>query len=147
MARIIVITSRGEETLELSPGETLTVGRDPANKVPLPDEAGLSRRHCRIGPREGADEGWEVADLGSTNKTRVNGQPIQQRALGHGDEIEIGSVKIRFEDPDEEKRLEALGARGRVLPGVGDEGAPGRTHRARAQADHARSAGRERRSR
>ena len=112
MARIIVITSRGEETLELAPGETLTVGRDTANRVPLPDEAGLSRRHCRIGPREGAAEGWEGADLGATNKTRVNGQPIQQRALGHGDEIEIGSVKIRFEDPDEEKRLEALGREG-----------------------------------
>ena len=112
MARIIVITSSGEEPRELAPGETLTVGRDPANKVGLPEEAGLSRRHCRIGPREGAEQGWEVADLGSTNKTRVNGQTIQQRVLAHGDEIEIGSVKIRFEDLDEEKRLEALGKEG-----------------------------------
>ncbi len=112
MARIIVITSGGEETLELAPGQTLTVGRDPANKVPLPTEAGLSRRHCRIGPREGGEEGWEVADLGSTNKTRVNGQTVQHKVLAHGDEIEIGSVKIRFEDPDEEKRLEALGKEG-----------------------------------
>ena len=112
MARIIVNTSSGAETIELEPGVTLTVGRDPANKVPLPNEAGLSRRHCRIGPREGGEEGWEVADLGSTNKTRVGGQVVQQRVLVHGDEIEIGSVKIRFEDPDEEKRLEALGKEG-----------------------------------
>jgi len=112
MARIIVTTSLGDQTYELVPGQMLTVGRDPANKLPLPGEAGLSRRHCRIGPREGAEAGWEVADLGSTNKTRVNGHQIQAKALTSGDVIEIGSVKIRFEDPEEEERLKALGREG-----------------------------------
>ena len=40
-----------------------------------------SRRHCRIGPREDGSSGWEVVDLGSTNKTRVNGSVTSRRAL------------------------------------------------------------------
>lgn len=112
MARIIVTTSSGEQTIELQPGEVFTIGRDPANKLVLEAEAGLSRRHCRISPREGDAVGWEVADLGSTNKTRVGGRIAEQKVLTDGDVIEIGSVRIRFEDPEEAKHLEDLGKEG-----------------------------------
>ena len=112
MARIVIITASGEETVEIASGETLTVGRDPANRLPFPDAQGVSRRHCRIGPREGGEGGYEMVDLGSTNKTRVNGHVVDSRVLVHGDVIEAGSVRLRFEDPEEAKRQEQLGKEG-----------------------------------
>ncbi|MFV1957957.1 MAG: FHA domain-containing protein, partial [Planctomycetota bacterium] len=50
--------------------------------------------------------GWEVVDLGSTNKTRVNGHAITRRVLAHGDVIEVGQARLAFEDPDEARREE-----------------------------------------
>ncbi len=104
MARLVVTTPHGEEVVELEPGQVVTVGRDPTNRVPLPDDNQASRRHCRIGPRDSGGGGWEVVDLGSTNKTRVAGAPITRRALGDGDVVEVGHARLKFEDPDEAGR-------------------------------------------
>ncbi|MFV1959067.1 MAG: FHA domain-containing protein, partial [Planctomycetota bacterium] len=76
MARLKITTPQGAETLDLLGSIVITVGRDPSNRVALPEDHQASRRHCRIGPREGGVAGWEVVDLGSTNKTRVNGHAI-----------------------------------------------------------------------
>lgn len=46
----------------------------------------VSGQHCEFFLDEGV---WHVRDLGSTNGTRVNGQPIQQKLLRPGDEITI----------------------------------------------------------
>lgn len=109
MARLIINAGGAERTVELTPGKPLSVGREPTNDVPLPDERQASRRHCEV---RSAGAGWEVADLGATNKTRVNGQPIEKRALSSGDVIEVGKVTLRFEDPQEEARLAEAGRQG-----------------------------------
>jgi pSer/pThr/pTyr-binding forkhead associated (FHA) protein len=122
MARLIVAAGGSEQTIELVAGKALVVGRDPTNDIPLPDERQASRRHCEIrssGARGSAGGaavgGWEVADLGATNKTRVNGSPIEKRALSSGDVIEVGKVTLRFEDPEEEARLSQAGKQGVCL--------------------------------
>ncbi len=107
MPRLTVTTPHGESTVELDPGSVVTIGRDPTNRVPLEGDAQVSRRHCRIARREGEGEGYEVVDLGSTNKTRVNGAPVMRRALSDGDTVEVGSSRIRFEDPEEAERMAA----------------------------------------
>jgi pSer/pThr/pTyr-binding forkhead associated (FHA) protein len=112
MPRLIIDSQDGKRTIELAPGQTVTIGRDPSNTLPLPSEPKASRRHCRVSPAEGKPGAWEVADLGSTNKTRVNGAVAEHQVLAPGDTIEIGFVKIRFEDPEEEARLKEAGARG-----------------------------------
>jgi pSer/pThr/pTyr-binding forkhead associated (FHA) protein len=38
-----------------------------------------------------------VADLRSTNGTRVNGIPVHEKALADGDEISVGTTALRFE--------------------------------------------------
>lgn len=109
MARLIVASSGAERTVELTPGKALSVGREPANDIPLPEERQASRRHCEVRQTEA---GWEVVDLGATNKTRVNGQAVDRRALASGDVIEVGKVTLRFEDPQEEARLSEAGRKG-----------------------------------
>ncbi len=56
----------------------------------------VSRRHAHIITGEG---GYFITDLGSSNGTTVNGQPLQpQRAypLRNGDRIQVGLVVIQF---------------------------------------------------
>jgi hypothetical protein len=75
-------------------GETpLVVGRMPECDVALSDP-NVSRRHAEV-RRQGT--GFVVADLGSTNGTRVNGAQIKERLLNNGDEITVGATKLRFE--------------------------------------------------
>jgi len=84
---------RGAE-FELRP-EGSTAGRDPSNAVHL-DHLSVSRRHCVL-LRNG--EEWTLRDLESRNGTCVNGTPIRERVLRHGDEIQIGDYLFLFLAP------------------------------------------------
>jgi pSer/pThr/pTyr-binding forkhead associated (FHA) protein len=52
--------------------QEITFGRDAENTIPLPD-AGVSRRHARLTLQGNA---YVLEDLGSTNGTLVEGQPL-----------------------------------------------------------------------
>ena len=113
MARLIVKNGDDVQTFELALGEAMKVGRDASNEIALPDEGKASRRHCQIiGVRSGGAVAYEVTDLGATNKTRVNNKTIDRKVLTHGDVIQVGTVEITFEDPEEEERLRAAGSQG-----------------------------------
>jgi transcriptional regulator with GAF, ATPase, and Fis domain len=96
--RIIAISGplRGS-TFKMPEGE-LTIGRDPANSLVIPDQA-LSRRHCVIREEEGQ---LELLDLASRNGSFVNGIPIREKSLEHGDQIEIGESLLLFLLRDDE---------------------------------------------
>jgi len=67
--------------------ETRTdVGRDAANRLCLASRW-VSRRHCLI-ERQG--ERVTISDLGSHNGTYVNGIPVKERVLAHGDQVRVG---------------------------------------------------------
>jgi hypothetical protein len=93
---------QGTPTLTLPDGRrvvleqsTVTLGRLPECELAVADP-NASRRHAEV--RRGADNTWLVADLGSTNGTKVNGVKITgPRQLDDGDEITVGSTTIRFE--------------------------------------------------
>jgi hypothetical protein len=74
------------------PNEMVTVGRAPDNDVVVSDPA-TSGRHGRIEMRAGA---FWISDLGSTNGTLVNGEPVIERQLSDGDLIAIGQNTMRF---------------------------------------------------
>jgi hypothetical protein len=74
------------------PNQMVTVGRAPDNDIVVGDPA-TSGRHGRIEVRGGA---FWISDLGSTNGTLVNGEPIIEKQLAHGDLIAIGQNVIRF---------------------------------------------------
>lgn len=74
------------------PSQMITVGRAPDNDVVVGDPA-TSGHHGRIDVR--GDSFW-ISDLGSTNGTLVNGEPVIEKQLSDGDLISIGQSTIRF---------------------------------------------------
>ena len=57
------------------------------------NHASVSRRHCVI-EREG--DNFKIRDLGSSNGTFVNGQPVNDKMLNHADQVRIGSIALLF---------------------------------------------------
>jgi pSer/pThr/pTyr-binding forkhead associated (FHA) protein len=82
--------------------ERVTLGRDDANQVCLLDDDAVSGMHAVI---ERYSSGWALRDLGSRNGTFLNGDRITgERPLHHGDQIQIGSTRLVFRDPDSRQR-------------------------------------------
>jgi pSer/pThr/pTyr-binding forkhead associated (FHA) protein len=74
------------------PSHMVTIGRAPDNDVVVGDPA-TSGRHGRLEVRSGF---FWISDLGSTNGTLVNGEPVIEKQLSDGDLIAIGQNTIRF---------------------------------------------------
>lgn len=70
----------------------VTVGREEGNSIQLNDER-VSRFHVKI--QEDQNK-IVLADLESTNGTRVNGDDVQLRILRHGDMISLGRSVLVF---------------------------------------------------
>src|SRR5215469_8924353 len=87
-----------ESTFALPMGE-VSIGRDALNLLSIPDPS-VSRRHCVIVQDE---HGFNIRDLNSRNGTLVNGTPIREHQLKHGDQITIGdSLCLFFVDEGED---------------------------------------------
>ncbi|MEK7407097.1 MAG: sigma 54-interacting transcriptional regulator [Acidobacteriota bacterium] len=91
--RLVVIDgpSKGQ-FFPLTPEEA-TVGREPSNRVALADPA-ASRKHCRISRQ--ATGQFHIHDLNSRNGTFINGLPVKERILEHGDQIQVGASTFLF---------------------------------------------------
>ncbi len=57
------------------------------------DQETVSRRHTKISVAPG---GHEIADLGSTNGTMVNDEPVTHRRLENGDRVAIGRSILKY---------------------------------------------------
>jgi len=74
------------------PNQMVTIGRAPDNDVVVGDPA-TSGHHGRIEVRSGF---FWISDLGSTNGTLVNGEPVIEKQLADGDQVAIGQNTLRF---------------------------------------------------
>src|SRR5438067_13540012 len=73
------------------------IGRGPENLVVLDDEY-VSATHAEMVQHDGW---WYVRDLGSTNGTELNGQPLrpdQPTLLRSGDDLQVGSFTLTYLD-------------------------------------------------
>src|SRR6476660_9144139 len=75
------------------PGGEVSIGRDSFNQLWVADPA-LSRRHCILVP-DGSGQ-FSIRDLKSRNGTLVNGVPVEQQQIRHGDQIYIGDSVLIF---------------------------------------------------
>ena len=74
---------------------TTSLGRVASNSIQLHDTE-VSRRHAQIFGSEGV---YTVSDLNSSNRTFVNGRPIEAHRLESGDHIQIGRTLMLFTQP------------------------------------------------
>lgn len=72
--------------------DVITLGRGQDNDVILPDHS-VSRNHAKLTKTK---KGYQIADLGSFNGTKVNGKSVQNTLLKDNDEIKIGVIKLTF---------------------------------------------------
>ena len=72
----------------------VSIGRDAENEIAIPDGS-LSRRHSLVTCVGGEHR---IRDLDSRNGTFVNGVPVTERALQHGDQVRIGASLLLFSD-------------------------------------------------
>jgi DNA-binding NtrC family response regulator/pSer/pThr/pTyr-binding forkhead associated (FHA) protein len=93
-ARLIVETGAASPQLsDLSPKETIRLGRNSKNDVVL-DDPHASRCHAEV---YSDGQKWYVRDLGTTNGTKVNGVKIHEpTVLDNNHVIGIGDARFRF---------------------------------------------------
>ncbi len=71
-------------------GDWQVIGRGRGADFVVPEPT-ISRAHAAVGYDE---DGFFVQDLGSTNGTLLNGENRQKEPLEHGDEIQIGKLRL-----------------------------------------------------
>src|SRR4030095_1856343 len=90
--RLIGVAGPFEGNVCVLPEGQVSIGRDAANQF-WTEDSSLSRRHCVL-RREGAK--CTVRDAGSRNGTLVNGVPIEEHQLEHGDQLSVGVSLLVF---------------------------------------------------
>ena len=92
MPRLITIAGPSKGAVFTLAEEEISIGREQSNQLSVADLS-LSRRHCLIKSEAGK---FKITDLSSLNGTFVNGVPVKERALEHGDQIKIGDSQFLF---------------------------------------------------
>jgi hypothetical protein len=72
--------------------DRMTIGRRTHNDVVI-DNLAVSGEHAVVSK---AGEDFYIEDLGSTNGTTVNGQPVKKHLLQGGDFVEIGKYRLKY---------------------------------------------------
>ncbi|HEX8736311.1 MAG TPA: sigma 54-interacting transcriptional regulator [Pyrinomonadaceae bacterium] len=90
--RLLAVSGFSEGASFALDGDEISIGREETNDIHLPDRS-LSRRHCLI---KKEDEVFRIIDFESFNGTLVNGVPVKEQALNHGDQITLGNVLFLF---------------------------------------------------
>ena len=93
MPKLNIRSETGESVSHDLVEETYTIGRSPENSIELHDTS-VSGRHAQVVV---VAENCYLKDLGSTNGTIVNGQPVTEVQLRAGDRIRFGKVEACFE--------------------------------------------------
>src|ERR1043165_1752942 len=90
--RLISISGPLEGTTFALTGDEVMIGRDASNQLCIDDHS-VSRQHCLI--RREADA-FKIIDLESFNGTFVNGVPVGEQPLTHGDQVALGRALFLF---------------------------------------------------
>ena len=86
-----LLSTTGEQAIDLQPGRVVVVGRAVTSDVPIYDPT-ISRKHAEL---RLTDDGVHVTDAGSSNGTFLNGARIAEAIAGEDDVITFGKVAFR----------------------------------------------------
>ena len=100
LPRLVVQLPDGKEVHHPVVGSEITIGRDPSNRIPIADQF-VSKFHAKLVISQSS---ITLVDLGSANKTYVNGEPIREAAVRYGDELQFAGVRCRLVAPDAEQK-------------------------------------------
>jgi hypothetical protein len=100
LPRLVVQLPDGKEVHHSVVGSEITIGRDPSNRIPIADQF-VSKFHAKLVISHSS---ITLVDLGSANKTYVNGAPIREAAVKYGDELQFAGVRCRLLAPDAEQK-------------------------------------------
>jgi pSer/pThr/pTyr-binding forkhead associated (FHA) protein len=90
----LYVQEEGGELLELEFDEPVVlIGRGPDNHVVIADARG-SRKHCSVSE---TPHGAVLEDLGSSNGTVKDGEPVKRTLLEPGDVFRIGKTEFHFQ--------------------------------------------------
>lgn len=92
-SRLLLNDPNGTHVIPLE-STLVAIGRGLNNDVILEDSR-VSRHHAQL--RYRSRRFW-VTDLGSTNGTYVNGEPVQEQALRDGDVVSLGGLELTFRE-------------------------------------------------
>jgi Nif-specific regulatory protein len=85
--------SKWRDVYRLTPGQVMTIGRAPTNRIVIHDEV-CSRYHCEVFQNGST---WKIRDLQSRNGTLIGGEPVEGEVeLKPGQVIEIGPCELAF---------------------------------------------------
>jgi hypothetical protein len=97
LPRLVVHLPDGKEVHHSIAGTEITIGRDPSNRISISDNF-VSKFHAKLLV---AGSSLTLVDLGSANKTYVNGRAVVgQTPVQFGDEIQFAGVRCRLHGPD-----------------------------------------------
>ena len=74
-------------------GDVITLGRNPNNDIFLNDMT-VSRKHATLSKTSSS---YRIKDEGSFNGVWVNGHSVSETMLNVGDQLQIGSFRLVFE--------------------------------------------------
>ena len=89
-----LISTSGDQTIDVTRGRRILVGRAATSDVPIYDPT-ISRRHAEVALANG---GVQVKDLGSSNGTFVNGARVTEVVAAAGDVVTFGKVAFRVSE-------------------------------------------------
>jgi len=89
-----LLSTSGEQSIDLQLGRKLVVGRAVTSDVPIYDPT-ISRRHAEVVLTE---SGVRVTDLGSSNGTFLNGARVTEAEAGANDVVTFGKVAFRVKE-------------------------------------------------
>jgi serine/threonine protein kinase len=110
--QIVVVSGPDKgQIFPIAVGATLQVGRSQSTPTKLTDQT-VSRVHCQI---EYDGERAVLMNI-SANGTTVNGKPVTQHELKHGDLVRIGATEFRYQVAAVEEASTVLHPPGSVRP-------------------------------
>src|SRR5439155_1018932 len=109
-----LLSTTGEQSIDLQPDRTIVVGRAVTSDVPIYDPT-ISRRHAELSLTDG---GVRVKDVGSSNGTFLNGARIGEATATENDVITFGKVAFHVKNVDRVSILLLEETSGELVPRI-----------------------------